>query len=99
MNIPPLGAEANVALAAAQAATNKDEALGKKFEAVFLTQFVDQMMKTVDPSAFGGEKQAEMWRSFMSEALAEQLAENGGFGFSANVTDAISAYQRGRDAT
>ena len=73
MNIPPLGAEANVALAAAQAATNKDEALGKKFEAVFLTQFVDQMMKTVDPSAFGGEKQAEMWRSFMSEALAEQL--------------------------
>ena len=99
MNIPPLGAEANVALAATQAPNNKDEVLGKKFEAVFLTQFVDQMMKTVDPSAFGGDKQAEMWRSFMSEALAEQLAENGGFGFSANVTDAISAYQRGRDAT
>jgi Rod binding domain-containing protein len=98
MNIPPVNAPANVALAKAQQEASKDATLGKKFEAVFLTQFVDQMMKTVDPSAFGGEKQAEMWRSFMSEALAEQLAEQGGFGFSANVTDAISAYQRGRDA-
>ena len=33
---------------------------GKEFEKVFLTQFVDEMMKTAGASAFGGEQQADM---------------------------------------
>ena len=57
----------------------------KEFEAVFLTQFVDQMMKTAGDTAFGGKDQAEMWRSFMSEAVAKHLVEQGGLGLAGSV--------------
>ncbi|NEK23827.1 hypothetical protein GV827_15625 [Sulfitobacter sp. JBTF-M27] len=64
----------------------------RDFEAVFLTQFVDQMMKTTGDTAFGGEKQAEMWRSFMSEAVAKHLVEQGGLGLTGHVEKMINAY-------
>ena len=64
----------------------------RDFEAVFLTQFVDQMMKTTGKTAFGGEKQAEMWRSFMSEAVAQHLVEQGGLGLTGHVEHMINAY-------
>lgn len=66
----------------------------KQFESVFLTQFVDQMLKTVGSTAFGGEKQADMWRSFLSEAVAETLVEQGGFGIGHSVADVIGAYEK-----
>ena len=64
----------------------------QEFEAVFLTQFVDQMMKTTGETAFGGKEHAEMWRSFMSEAVAKHLVEQGGLGLSGHVEKLISAY-------
>lgn len=64
----------------------------KDFEAVFLTQFVDQMMKTTGSATFGSEKNAEMWRSFMSEAVAKQLVEQGGLGLTGQVRQMLSAY-------
>ena len=64
----------------------------QEFEAVFLTQFVDEMMKTAGSTAFGNEKQAEMWRSFMSDAVAEHLVAQGGLGLSAPVAKMIAAY-------
>lgn len=92
--IPPLLA----AKAAAQTQTSKTDQTAKDFEAVFLTQFVDEMMKTTGATAFGGEKQAEMWRSFMSEAVAKELVEQGGLGLSANVSQMINAYATGSSA-
>lgn len=68
------------------------EQTAKDFEAVFLSQFVDQMMKTAGSTAFGGEKQAEMWRSFMSEAVAGHLVEQGGLGLSGQIKQMLSAY-------
>lgn len=62
------------------------------FEAVFLTQFIDQMMKTAGDTAFGGEDQAEMWRSFMSEAVANHLVEQGGLGLAGSVEQMMKAY-------
>lgn len=70
---------------------------GKEFEKVFLTQFVDEMIKTAGPAAFGGEDQADMWRSFMSEAVAGQLVEQGGLGFSASVSQMLGAYDKAKD--
>lgn len=66
----------------------------KAFEAVFLSQFVDGMLKSTSASAFGGQQQAEMWRSFMAEALAEELVEQGGLGLASNVEQQITAYNR-----
>ena len=65
------------------------------FEAIFLTQFVDQIMKTAGDTAFGGEDQAEMWRSFMSEAVAKHLVEQGGLGLAGSVEQMMNAYARG----
>lgn len=65
-----------------------------EFEAVFLTQFVDQMMETAGDTAFGGEDQAEMWRSFMSEAVAKHLVEQGGLGLAGSVEQMMNAYTR-----
>ncbi|MGC1504530.1 MAG: rod-binding protein [Sulfitobacter sp.] len=64
----------------------------KDFEAVFLTQFVDEMMKTTGDTAFGGKEQAEMWRSFMSEAVARHLVEQGGLGLAGSVEQMMNAY-------
>lgn len=73
----------------------KSAETAKEFEAVFLSQFVDQMMKATSAAAFGGEKQAEMWRSFMSEAIAKQLVEQGGLGLSGSVENMLNAYAEG----
>lgn len=64
----------------------------KEFEAVFLTQFVDEMMKTTGDTAFGGKEQAEMWRSFMSEAVAKHLVDQGGLGLAGSVRQMMDAY-------
>ena len=55
-------------------------------------EFVDEMMKTAGATAFGDEHQAEMWRSFMSEAVAKHLVEQGGVGLSGSVSQMIGAY-------
>ncbi|WP_372884234.1 rod-binding protein [Shimia sp.] len=98
--IDPLStAAAAQAAQSAQARNGTGEAaqdeVAKGFETIFLTQLVDQMMKTVDSSAFGGDQQAEMWRSFMSEAIAEQLSDNGGLGFGGSVKQMIASYEQG----
>ena len=72
---------------------------GKEFEKVFLTQFVDEMIKTAGPAVFGGEDKADMWRSFMSEAVASQLVEQGGLGFSGSVTQMLDAYGQAQKDT
>ena len=72
---------------------------GKEFEKVFLTQFVDEMIKTAGPAVFGGEDQADMWRSFMSEAVTSQLVEQGGLGFSGSVTQMLDAYGQAQKDT
>lgn len=80
---------------AAAAEDAKSTEASKEFEAIFLGQFVDEMMKTAGATAFGDEHQTEMWRSFMSEAVAKHLVEQGGFGLSGSVKQMIGAYADG----
>lgn len=97
MDLPPIH---NGAPLTPDADARRANAKAADFEAVFLSQFVDQMMKTTGDTAFGGEKQAEMWRSFMSEAVAKHLVEQGGLGLTGQVSEMLSAYsktQSGRD--
>lgn len=72
----------------------EDARVSKEFETVFISQFVDQMMKTVDYGPTSGGQGAEMWRSFLSQAMAEQLSERGGLGLSANIEQMLGAYRR-----
>jgi len=68
--------------------------LAREFEAVFLSQFVDEMMKTVDYGPAAGGRGAEMWRSFLSRAMADKLAEDGGLGLSASIGQVLNAYRK-----
>ncbi|GAA6199877.1 rod-binding protein [Aquicoccus sp. SU-CL01552] len=96
MSTPPImpgpAATANTEVSAADKARN--ERLGREFETVFLSQFVDEMMSTIDYGPASGGQGAEMWRSFMSQALAEKLAERGGLGLGANIEQMLDAYRR-----
>ena len=76
----------------AAAEDSKSTEASKEIEAIILGQFVDEMMKTAGATAFGDEHQAEMWRSFMSEAVAKHLVEQGGVGLSGSVKEMIGAY-------
>ncbi len=67
------------------------------FEVMFVTQMVDEMMKTVDISQSMGKHAAEMWRSVLSQALAENLVEAGGLGLTDNVYRALDAYNANKN--
>jgi len=75
-------------------ATDKEKEVARSFEAVFLSQFVSQMMETVDAEAMGGGKQAEMWRSFLSDAMAESIVDQGGLGVATSIEQMLAAYRK-----
>jgi len=74
--------------------TAEDMQVAQKFEAVFISQFVDQMMSTVDYGPASGGQGAEIWRSFLSDAMAQQLADRGGLGMGESIGRMLAAYRR-----
>lgn len=77
-----------------QAAVPSHESeVAKEFEALFLGQFVEQVMSTVELKTSGGGQGEEMWRSFLSQAIAEQLTEQGGLGLKSSVEQMLAAYK------
>jgi peptidoglycan hydrolase FlgJ len=58
----------------------------KKFEAQFLAIMLQQMFEGVEASApFGGGPGETMFKSFMTEAMADQMVKAGGIGLSDTV--------------
>ena len=68
----------------------------REFEAAFLTQTVDEMLKTVKIGMFGGGHAEETWRSFLARAVADQIAAEGSTGIARSVGRAMDAYQGGQ---
>jgi len=65
----------------------------KEFEAVFLSQVMDEMLKTVNMGSLGGGFAEDTWRSFLAQAYAEQLADQGTTGIAQSVEQSIGAYR------
>lgn len=87
-------AQAKAQMALQKGAVTSDEVeAAKEFETVFLSQFVDEMLKTVDMGT--GQNDGQMWRSFMSEALSKSLVDQGGLGMATNVQQMLAAYKKG----
>ncbi|GHD99255.1 flagellar rod-binding protein FlgJ [Defluviimonas sp. 20V17] len=82
----PMGAAASDTIAA------KRKAVAKDFETVFLGQMVDQMMKTVKLGPMDGGHAQEMWRSFLSRAIAEQISRTDSTGIARSVEHMLQAY-------
>jgi peptidoglycan hydrolase FlgJ len=69
---------------------------GKDFEAVMLTGFIEQML----PENMGGtdapQAGADVWRSFMAQAVADQLASQNVTGISALITNQMMQIREGK---
>jgi Rod binding domain-containing protein len=68
----------------------------KEFEAVFLSQTVEEMLRTVELGSFGGGHAEETWRGFLARAFADEIAESGTTGIAQSVEKTMAAYRGGR---
>ena len=83
MNVTP---GPSAASAAELARRGKTHATAVSFEATFLTSMLQTMFKGVTTSPpFGGGEGEDMWKSFLSEAMAKDMAKRGGIGVSRSV--------------
>ena len=58
----------------------------QQFEASFLASMLSTMFQGVSTAApFGGGPGEDMWKSFLAEAMAKQMAKSGGVGVSRAV--------------
>lgn len=60
----------------------------QKFEASFLSVMIGQMFEHDDAEvdkAFSGGSGAQMFKSFLAEAMAKKMTANGGIGLAASV--------------
>jgi Rod binding domain-containing protein len=64
----------------------------REFEAVFLTQAVEEMLKSVKIGDLSGGHAEETWRSFLARAYADELAAKGTTGIGKSVEHSIAAY-------
>jgi Rod binding domain-containing protein len=71
----------------------------QKFEASFLTSMLQTMFKSVSTAPpFGGGPGEDMWKSFLAEAMAKNMARRGGIGVSASVEREMLKLQGLKDA-
>ncbi len=80
--------------AAGQQQEPASKTTAREFEALFLTQAVDEMMKTVDLGSFGGGNAEETWRSFLARAIADEIAGKSSIGLANSVETSIAAYNK-----
>lgn len=87
----------NSANATRVAAPTTDEArAAHEFEAVFLAQAVEEMMRGISAGEFGGGHGEEMWRSFLARAFADEIAAHGSVGIAHSIEAGIAAYNTGK---
>jgi flagellar protein FlgJ len=84
---PSLTAPAPTATAAEMAKRMDIAKTAKSFESSFLSLMMQQMFEGVETSTpFGGGQGETMFRSFMTDAFAKQMADRGGIGIADAVT-------------
>lgn len=80
-------------------ATDPMKTAAKEFEAVFLSQVMDEMLKTVNMGSLGGGFAEDTWRTFLAQAYADELAEQGTTGIAQSVEKNIGAYRAAMSAS
>lgn len=74
------------ATAAQLARRGQIHATAQKFEASFLTSVLQTMFQSLSTAPpFGGGPGEDMWKSFLAEAMAKDMARRGGVGVAASV--------------
>jgi flagellar protein FlgJ len=76
---------------APNAAETKSAKTLQQFEAQVISTFIEQMMPESSANNFGSGTAGNVWRSMMSEQIANQVAKAGGLGIRQKVEAAIAA--------
>jgi flagellar protein FlgJ len=63
----------------------------QQFEAQVISTFIEQMMPESSANNFGSGTAGNVWRSILSEQIANQVAKAGGLGIRQKVEAAIAA--------
>lgn len=83
---PALTQPAGPASAAELAKRGEIRETSRKFEAQFLSIMLGEMFQGVETSApFGGGPGEQMFKSFMTDAMAQQMSRRGGLGLADTV--------------
>ena len=83
--VDPTGGPAATS-AAALARRGQIHDTAQKFEASFLTTVLQAMFQSVSTAPpFGGGAGEDMWKSFLAEAMAKDMARRGGIGVATSV--------------
>jgi Rod binding domain-containing protein len=70
------------------------EKAAKKFEGVFITQFLGQMFEGISTDGpFGGGPGEAMFRSLMLDQYGKAIADRGGFGLSDAIARSLLSHQ------
>ena len=93
---PVISAEIPAVSRVTQHLASDEARVAREFEAMLLSQAVDQMLDTVDIGAMGGGFAEETWRSFLARAIAEEISGTGVTNISESVRLAIAGYKDGR---
>lgn len=84
--------------AAVGAAGNDARSQAEAFEASFLSTMFENMFTGVGEEGPLGNAGAGMWRSFLTEAYAKQVAKAGGVGLADQVYSTLLAHQEAKSA-
>ncbi len=96
---PSLAASGQSATAAELARRGHTHETAVKFEASFLSSMFQTMFKSVSTSPpFSGGEGEDMWKSFLAEQMAKQVAKRGGIGISRSVEHEMLKLQGLSDA-
>jgi Rod binding domain-containing protein len=76
---------------APDAAQTKSAKTLQQFEAQVISTFIEQMMPEASANNFGSGTAGGVWRSMLSEQIANQVAKAGGLGIREKVESAIAA--------
>lgn len=85
--------QAQLAARAGAASDDQAKTVARDFEATFLSQVMEEMLKTVDLGALDGGFAEETWRSFLARAYADEMAGQGTTGIAQSVERSIAAYR------
>jgi peptidoglycan hydrolase FlgJ len=91
--IKSIGIENTRPLQNTQKTLTKAQNTAREFEAMFLSNVVEEMMKTINIGTFGGGEAEEKWRSFLTSAIADEIAGQGRTGISQSIEAAINSYE------
>ncbi len=61
-----------------------------RFEAVVLQTFIAEMLPQDGDSVYGAGLSGDMWKSMLSEKIAEQVASNGGLGIAERIGEQLA---------